>query len=62
MWRDIVRQAGLTCELQPGDTASFLGLSQFPVRLMTSEPEAEEARSILSGSVKAPPGSLPDRG
>jgi hypothetical protein len=48
MWRDIVRQAGIECELRPGDTASFMGLSQMPVRLIAPEPEQDRARVALA--------------
>ncbi|MBI4220169.1 MAG: hypothetical protein HY682_08520 [Chloroflexi bacterium] len=55
MWRDIVRQAGIRCELRPGDTASFLGVSQIPVRLVSPEPEAREAREALDAVLKETP-------
>lgn len=54
MWRDIVRQSGISCELRAGDTASFLGLSQIPVRLMTPEPERDRARTALSEALGEP--------
>jgi len=54
MWRDIVRQAGIACELRAGDTASYLGLSQIPVRLITPEPERDRARSALSDVLGEP--------
>lgn len=58
MWRDMVRQAGIICELRAGDTASYLGLSQIPVRLMTPEAESDRARATLSEALGEP---LPDR-
>jgi len=55
IWREIVRQAGITCELGPGDVTSFLGLSQLPVRLMTSEADADNARSVLASALSERP-------
>ncbi|MBI2964623.1 MAG: DUF2007 domain-containing protein [Chloroflexi bacterium] len=48
MWRDIIRQAGISCELRAGDTASYLGLSQIPVRLIAAEADRDRARTALS--------------
>ena len=47
MWRDLVRQAGIACELQPGDTISFIGISAAPVRLIAREPDVEGAKRAL---------------
>jgi hypothetical protein len=54
IWRDIVRQTGIDCELRPGDTASFLGVSQVPVRLMAPEPERDRVRGTLAAVLGGP--------
>jgi hypothetical protein len=54
MWRDIVRQAGIDCELRPGDTASFMGVSQMPVRLIAPESEQDRARDALAAVLGGP--------
>ena len=54
MWRDIVRQAGIICELRAGDTASYLGLSQIPVRLIALESDRDRARAALSDALGEP--------
>ncbi len=47
IWMQLVRAEGIRCRLQPGDTTNFLGISAYPVRLMTLERDAEKAAEIL---------------
>ncbi|MBI4221036.1 MAG: DUF2007 domain-containing protein [Chloroflexi bacterium] len=54
MWREIVRQAGISCELRAGDTASYLGLSRIPVRLIAPESDSSRARAALSDALGEP--------
>ena len=54
MWRDLVRQAGIACELQPGDTIGFIGVSAAPVRLIVREPDAADARRALDAQLGRP--------
>jgi len=47
MWSDLVRQAGVECAIRAGDTTGFLGLSPYPVRLVTRKSDLESARAAL---------------
>ena len=47
MWLDLVRQAGVECVIRAGDTTGFLGLSPYPVRLVTRQRDVERARAVL---------------
>ena len=51
MWRDLVRQAGVECALRAGDTTGFLGLSLYPVRLVTRTSDVERARTALDAAL-----------
>ena len=51
MWRDLVRQAGIECAMRAGDTASFLGLSTHPVRLMCRRSDVERAGAALDAAL-----------
>ena len=50
MWLDLVRQAGVECALRAGDTTGFLGLSPYPVRLVTRESDVKRARAVLDAT------------
>lgn len=59
-WCGLVRSAGISCELQPGDAIGFLGISTFPVRLIVPSVDVELARSVLDkyiGADEQPPGT-----
>ena len=47
MWRDLLQQAGVRCDIRASDTSRFLGVSTRPVRLIAPEEEAESARALL---------------
>ncbi|MCH7970490.1 MAG: hypothetical protein IH960_05555 [Chloroflexi bacterium] len=57
-WCGLVEAAGINCKLQPGDVIGFMGVSMFPVRLMTRSEDVERARSVLEtyvGEDEQPP-------
>ena len=51
MWRDLVRQAGVDCALQPGDMIGFIGVTAAPVRLITRPRDADRARRALDAQL-----------
>ena len=53
MWRDLLRQEGVRCELRPGDTSAFLGVAARPVRLVAPGEQAGQARRRLEEHLKA---------
>ena len=50
-WCGLVEAAGINCKLQPGDAVGFMGVSTFPVRLMTRSEDVELARSVLNAYI-----------
>ena len=50
-WCGLVEAAGINCKLRPGDVIGFMGVSMFPVRLMTRSEDVERARSVLESYV-----------
>ena len=47
MWRDLLVQEGVRALIRPGDTASFMGVSGYPCRVMVWEDQLERAREVL---------------
>ena len=47
-WLGLVRNAGIECKLQPGDTVAFLGVSGLPTRIMARSDYVEIAVSVLN--------------
>ena len=47
MWRELLQQKGIPAEVNPGDTASFLGVSTLPCRLMVVESHLEKAKQVM---------------
>lgn len=47
-WVGLMRNAGIECRLQPGDTVAFLGVSGLPTRLMARSDYVENALSVLN--------------
>ena len=47
-WLGLIRNAGIECKLQPGDTVAFLGVSGLPTRLMARSDYVENALSVLN--------------
>lgn len=62
MWRDLLAQAGLNCQLRAGDIAGFMGVQHGPVRLVAPEEQAEEARDTLQTLVNLSGLSVEDGG
>ena len=47
LWQDYLQQQGIPVAIQAGDTMSFLGVSPFPCRVMTTKEHAERALELL---------------
>ncbi len=47
MWRELLRSEDVTVVIRFGDTASFLGVTGAPCRMLVSENRLEEARRVL---------------
>jgi len=47
IWCDILRQEGIAAMIEPKDTASYLGVSVFPCRVMVAADMLAEARETL---------------
>jgi len=47
IWCDILRQEGIAAMIEPRDTASYLGVSAFPCRIMVAADMLSEAREAL---------------
>ena len=46
--RNMLREEGLNVIVRAGDTTSFLGVSNYPCRLMVDETQLEQAQKVLS--------------
>jgi hypothetical protein len=55
MWRDLLHQTGIHCEVRPGDTSRFMGVGAIPVRLVTLEDEVEKAKAALKAQLEGVP-------
>ncbi len=47
MWRELLRGEGIPAVVRAGDTASYLGISNAPCRLMVHQERLSEARQTL---------------
>ena len=47
MWQELLRGENVTVVIRAGDTASFLGVTGAPCRMLVSEDLLEEARRVL---------------
>ena len=47
-WLGLIRNAGIECKLQPGDTVAFLGVSGLPTRIMARSDCVENALTELN--------------
>ena len=47
MWSELLRNEGVPAMVRAGDTASFMGVSSAPCRLMVPEERLAEARRLL---------------
>lgn len=56
MWQEMLARKGIPAAVNPGDTASFMGVSPLPCRLMVAEEYLERAKQILAGLDAEEPG------
>ncbi len=54
MWAEILRSAGIDGAVSPEDTASFLGVSARPCRVVVPESQLDSARDVLSDVSELP--------
>ncbi len=47
MWQELLRGEGIPSVIRAGDTASYLGVSNAPCRLMVPQERLAEARRLL---------------
>jgi len=47
MWCELLRGQGIPATVRAGDTASYMGVSNAPCRIMVQEEHLEEARRLL---------------
>lgn len=47
MWSELLNRRGVPTLVRPGDTASFLGVSAYPCRILVDDGYLEEALEIL---------------
>ena len=47
MWSELLNQRGIPTLVRAGDTASFLGVSAYPCRILVDDEYLEEALRIL---------------
>ena len=47
-WLGLMRNAGIECKLQPGDTVAFLGVSGLPTRIMARSDYVQDALTVLN--------------
>ncbi len=48
MWLDMLQEQGIGAVIHSGDTASFLGVSSYPCRVMVMEEDLERAKQALT--------------
>ena len=47
MWRDLLRNEGISANIRAGDTNTFLGVNTYPCRMLVRESELDRARQVL---------------
>ena len=47
MWSELLNRRGVPTLVRAGDTASFLGVSAYPCRILVDDQYLDEARQIL---------------
>ena len=47
MWSELLNRRGIPNLVRPGDTASFLGVSAYPCRILVDDDYLDEALRIL---------------
>ncbi len=51
MWSGALRDHGIPATVRPGDTASFLGVSAYPCRILVDEERLDQAREVLESEL-----------
>ena len=51
MWREILVGEGISARVRAGDTASFMGVSNYPCRIMVPEDDRERAAEVLESQL-----------
>lgn len=51
MWREILIGEGISARVRAGDTASFMGVSNYPCRIMVLEDDRERAAEVLESQL-----------
>ena len=51
MWRDLIVGEGIAALVRSGDTASFLGVSAYPCRVLVREDDYDRAKKVLEASL-----------
>jgi hypothetical protein len=47
MWRELLVEEGISALVRAGDTASYLGVSSYPCRIMVQEDDHRRAEEAL---------------
>ena len=47
MWSELLNRRGIPTLVRAGDTASFLGVSPYPCRILVDDEYLDEARRVL---------------
>ena len=47
MWRELLVEEGIAAMVRAGDTASYLGVSSYPCRIMVQEEDRDRAEEVL---------------
>jgi|GEM_PF-5699696 hypothetical protein len=47
MWRDLLLGHGIPAQLRAGDSASYLGVSTIPCRVLVPEDQLDQAHTML---------------
>jgi hypothetical protein len=54
MWRDLLVEDGIAALVRSGDTASYLGVSAYPCRVLVREDDRERAKKTLEDRLGRP--------
>ena len=52
MWTGLLRNEGVSALIRPGDTASFLGVSAYPCRIIVRDHQLDHAREVLESQLE----------
>ena len=48
MWRELLVGEGIAAAVRSGDTASYLGVSAYPCRVLVRERDLDRAKDVLA--------------